>query len=52
LQFQALSSRPFQRGFHRVNLHRPTTCWIVALRVPSMRLVSLEQGLTLVHFSA
>ena len=46
VQFQALSSRRFQRGFDRVNLHRPTS-----MDATRASCEACSQGLTLVHFS-
>ena len=40
LQFQALRYRRFQHGFHPLNLHRRTRCWLSAL-------TNLLQGLRL-----
>ena len=66
-QFQALSSRRFQRGFDRVNLHHPTSACSANLMAAISRswssaassslpwtcaAAALVQGLTLVHFSA
>jgi len=45
-RFQALSSRRFQRGFDRVNLHRPTLVCFLPLSALA------DQGRTLVHFSS
>ena len=61
LQFQALSARRFQLGFHRFNLHRLTLMAVMALTpLPPTAPAgagahtkrTLVQGLTLVHFSA
>ena len=58
---QALSSRRFQRGFDRVNLHRPTFMMTIEWSTSSLMMestslpwnpTSVNQGLTLVHFSA
>ena len=64
--FQALSSRRIQRGFYRVNLHRPTRVIGPTLHVaigaaagpgpasapaPAPATACI-QGLTLLHFSA
>ena len=46
--FQALGSRRVQRGFDRVNLHRPTTFSMIITK----KLSTTNQGLTLVHVRA
>ena len=50
-QFQALCSRRFQLGFHRVNLHRLTLAAGAAEAAAESGAPS-KQGLRLVHFSA
>ena len=56
-QLQALSSRRFQPGFDRVNLHRPTRVRYTAPTMSAKARTTATtaawfQGLTLVHFSA
>ena len=57
--FKALSSRRFQLGFDRVDLHRPTSPFrqqVLVLHGPLHNVPhdghAQDQGLTLVHFSA